>query len=142
MPTFSKTSQERLATCEQDLQVLFNEVIKHFECVVICGYRSQEVQEEAFKNRTTKLHWPNSKHNSNPSQAVDVICSKNGVIDWKDYNRIYHFSGFVLGVAEVLLQQGLISHKVRFGGDWNDNTILSDETFLDLIHYELLPINP
>ena len=48
MPKFSKSSLEKLATCHIDLQTLFNEVIKTFDCIVTEGYRNQEDQEKAF----------------------------------------------------------------------------------------------
>ena len=40
MPNFSIVSKQRLNTCHQDLQKLFNEVIKHYDCAVIQGARS------------------------------------------------------------------------------------------------------
>ena len=33
MPKFSKKSRERLETCDERLQKVFNEVIKHYELV-------------------------------------------------------------------------------------------------------------
>jgi len=44
MPAFGERSRNNLKTCHEDLQKLFNEVIKHFDCSVICGHRGQEEQ--------------------------------------------------------------------------------------------------
>ena len=41
MPRFGKTSKARLATCHEDLQEIFNEVIKYF---VDLGYSIHRIQ--------------------------------------------------------------------------------------------------
>src|ERR1051325_6998817 len=90
MPKFSLSSFSKLSTCHIDLQVLFYEVIKTFDCTVLEGYRDQASQEKAFMDRKTTLQWPNGKHNSNPSNAVDVTpCPVN----WEDKDRFYYFAG-------------------------------------------------
>ena len=53
MPEFSEVSQSRLATVHQDLQVVFNEVIKHFDCTIIYGLRTLKEQQALYaKGRT------------------------------------------------------------------------------------------
>ena len=133
MPRFSKRSNERLATCRQDLQCLFHEVIKHFDCTIICGYRSQEEQERAFMEGKSKLRFPDSKHNQIPSLAVDVAPYDKDLknIDWQDIRRMYLFAGFVLGVAS---QMGI---DIRWGGDWDSDTDIKDNSFNDLVHFEI-----
>ena len=37
MPKFGKTSRDRLATCDDKLQQVFNEVIKYVDCSVLEG---------------------------------------------------------------------------------------------------------
>jgi len=132
MPEFSVKSKERLLSCDSDLQKIFNEVIRHFDCVVICGYRSKEEQDEAYRTGKSKLQWPDGKHNTKPSLAVDVAPCINSKIDWNDRQTFYYFGGFVLGVAS---QMGI---KLRYGGDWNGNNDLKDQTFFDLPHFELV----
>ena len=44
MPKFGKRSKERLATCDERLQEVFNEVIKFVDCSVLEGHREQERQ--------------------------------------------------------------------------------------------------
>lgn len=129
MPTFGKTSVERLATCDPRLQELFNEVIKHFDCTIACGIRSKEDQNKAVAEGKSKTPYPQSKHNSNPSKAVDVYPYP---VDFNDVNRMRFFAGIVLGIAT---QKGI---KVRWGGDWNQNTQLKDNSFNDLPHFELV----
>lgn len=135
MPKFSPSSFSKLTTCHPDLQVLFYEVIKSFDCKIIEGYRNKEDQEKALLSGTTKLHWPYGKHNHQPSMAVDAAPYP---IDWKDIHRFYYFSGYVMGIAQRLKDEGKMSHTVRFGGDWDSDDEVSDERFKDLVHFELV----
>ena len=128
MPQFSKSSLEKLATCHSDLQKLFNEVIKHYDCTILEGHRSDEDQLKAFNAGKSKIK-SGGKHNHLPSLAVDVGPNP---INWKDKEKFYHFIGFVKATA---IQLGI---KIRCGGDWNGNNDLKDQTFFDLPHFELI----
>ena len=128
MPKFGKTSKQRLATCEEDLQTLFNEVVKHFDCSVLVGYRGRNEQNTAFNSGHSKVKWPNGKHNKKPSIAVDVAPYP---IDWDDRERFIYFGGFVKGYA---LKMDI---PLRWGGDWDSDNQLSDNNFDDLVHFEL-----
>ena len=128
MPQFGKTSIEKLSTCHPDLQMLFGEVIKHYDCVILDGYRSNEEQQKLFKQGKSKLQAGSSKHNQSPSLAADVA---PWPLDWKDKNRFYHFAGKVQGIAQML------NIKIRWGGDWDSDNDLKDQNFYDLPHFEL-----
>lgn len=136
MPKFSLESKSQLATCHWDLQVLFTEVIQIIDCTVLEGYRNEANQEKAFKEGHSKLHYPEGKHNHSPSYAVDVSPYP---IEWNNLSRFYWFAGYVLGVADQLKKRGIMSHDVRYGGDWNRNFDITDEKGLkDLVHFELV----
>ncbi len=130
MPQFSPLSLQRLAECDPRLQQLFKEVIKHFDCMVTCGHRNQSDQHAAFIAGKSKLDWPEGNHNASPSLAVDVWPYP---YDEKDLARIRYFAGFVMGTA---VQLGL---EVRWGGDWDQDTQVNDQTFNDLVHFEVKP---
>ena len=132
MGQFSQKSLDRLNTCHPDLQHLFVEVVKNYDCAVICGHRNKEDQDEAVLSGKSQVEYPHSKHNSFLSLAVDVVPFP---IDWNDTNRFYHFAGYVLGVAKEL---GI---KVRWGGDWDGDLNFRDEKFRDFPHYELLGLS-
>lgn len=72
MPKLSAKSKAKLATCHPDLQKVCNELIKTFDFSVAEGHRGKAAQDDAYQRRASKLKWPNSKHNSKPSQAVDI----------------------------------------------------------------------
>lgn len=136
MPKFSFISRQRLDTCNNDLQILFNEVVRHFDCTIVCGQRDEKAQNDAFDNGFSKLKFPESKHNNVPSLAVDAVPYP---IDWKDVQRMRHFAGWVLGIAALLYDiMGVMEHRVRWGGDWNMNTQVKDQRFDDLPHFELI----
>jgi hypothetical protein len=129
MPSFGEKSKKQLATCHPELQRLFNEVIKYWDCTVIEGYRGPEEQHKTFVEGKSKLDWPHGKHNKLPSLAVDVAPYP---VDFNDARRIYCFSGFVLGMAVTM---GI---KIRWGGDWDRDTEVKDNTFNDLVHFEVI----
>jgi len=128
MPAFGEKSLKQLSTCHEDLQKLFNEVIKHIDCAVLEGHRGEEAQEEAVRTGKSKVHWPNGNHNKKPSLAADVA---PWPIDWNDKDRFYYFAGFVKGIAATM---GL---TIRWGGDWDSDNDFKDQTFHDLPHFEL-----
>ncbi len=135
MPTFTESSLKQLSTCHQDLQVLFREVVMYFDCKVTEGFRNQADQDKAFAEGKSKLKWPNGNHNHNPSYAVDVYPCP---VDMKDTQRFYYFAGFVMGIAQSLKEQSRMSHSIRWGGDWNNDTQVKDNKFNDLVHFELI----
>jgi peptidoglycan L-alanyl-D-glutamate endopeptidase CwlK len=135
MPKFSQDSFSKLSTCHLDLQVLFFEIIRTFDCQVLEGYRNQADQEKAFAAGNTQLHYPNGKHNHQPSLAVDVAPYP---LDWNNTKRFYWFAGFVMGVAMRLKEEGKMSHAIRYGGDWNGDMDITDNKFQDLVHFELI----
>ena len=128
MPRFGKKSRENLSTCHEDLQKVFNEVIKHVDCSVLEGHRDERRQEKLFSEGKTKVHYPMGRHNSKPSRAVDVVPYP---VDWNDRERFHLFSGFVLGLARGM---GI---TLRWGGDWNMNFEVDDNKFDDFPHFEL-----
>lgn len=140
MPKFSEKSLKNLDTCDPDLQRLFNEVIKWFDCSITEGHRNEEKQNLYFKLKKSKVEWPNGKHNTNPSEAVDAPpCpikwpdKKNRPKEYiKDIAKFYLFAGYVLGTAQ---QMGI---KIRWGGDWDRDFDILDQSFDDLPHFELI----
>lgn len=137
MARFSNQSLQNLSSCHEDLQVLFNEVILHFDCSVLCGFRNEAEQTEAFISNHSKLNWPNSKHNKSPSMAIDVSPYP---VDWQDREQFYLFAGYVLATAEQLYQIGAMGRRVRWGGDWDSDKQLNDDSFADLLHFELMAV--
>ena len=99
MPRFGKRSRENLKTCDKRLQDIFNEVIKYVDCSVLEGHRSKDRQNQLYDEGKTKVKYPNGRHNSKPSNAVDVTPYP---VDWDDRERQTLFAGFVIGIAKSM----------------------------------------
>jgi peptidoglycan L-alanyl-D-glutamate endopeptidase CwlK len=142
MPRYGNTSTKRLFTCHVDLQLIFNTVIAKYDNSILCGFRPKKEQNQAFDDGLSQVKYPNSKHNSFPSMAVDAgpyfIDLKN--TDWEDHKAFCIFAGYVKRVADELLEQNKIIHKLRWGGDWDGDGRTVDEGFVDLPHFELMKI--
>jgi len=136
MPKFSQASFSKLSSCHIDLQVLFYEVIKNFDCTILEGHRDEKEQEEAFLKGNTKIHWPYGKHNKIPSMAVDVIPYP---VNFDDAKLHIWFGGYVQGIAQRLKDEGKMSHSVRWGGAWDGLGKLDRPGQLnDAVHFELV----
>lgn len=135
MPKFSARSLLNLASCDLDLQILFHEVIKNFDCIITDGYRNKEAQDEAFNSGKSKVQWPNGKHNQKPSQAADVYSYP---INFDDEKLAVWFGGYVQGIAQKLKDEGKMTHSIRWGGAWSGLGKLNTGNMLsDIGHFEL-----
>jgi len=138
MPYFGTKSATNLRQCHTDLLIIFTEVIKYYDCTILEGSRSRERQEDLFRKGKTKVTYPNSKHNRTPSMACDVAPYP---VKWeettKNLGRYYYLGGFVEATARRLFDTGAIRHLVRWGGDWDRDHDHEDQSFDDLVHYEL-----
>ena len=136
MPKFSQESFSKLSTCHPDLQALFYEVIKYFDCSILEGHRNEIEQEKAFVSGKTKLHYPEGKHNHLPSLAVDVAPYP---LNFTDTRLLLWFGGYVVGIAQRLKEEGKMEHSVRWGGSWGGLGKLDLSGQLnDLDHFELI----
>lgn len=111
---WGKTSLDRLATCDKRLQQLCNRMLERsdFDMTITCAYRTKEEQEKAFNEGKSKAHFGQSKHNSFPSKAVDIIpCSP---INW-DTNDIRWWKMVALAYDSAR-QLGI---KIRCGAFFN-----------------------
>jgi len=141
---YSTRSKTHLATCHPALVRLFEFVLGTYDHVIIEGHRGKEAQNAAFDAGRSKLRWPDGKHNRSPSIAVDAAPYDSVVkgVNWDtnhrtaagmaNIKRFYHFAGIVQGIGYAM---GI---PIRWGGDWNTNTEFGDQTFDDLVHFELL----
>ena len=131
MYSFSKSSTRKLETLHPDLQLILIEAIKIIDFSVICGHRNKTNQNKAFTEGRSKLIYPNSKHNSLPSTAVDLAPYP---IDWNNRDRFIFLAGIIYCISQQL---GI---EIRFGGNWSMSWQFEDQKFDDLVHFEL--VNP
>ena len=121
MPKFSKRSKERLSTCVEEIQDVMNLAIEFVDFSVICGHRGEEAQNKAFRDGFSKLTYPNSNHNTEPSVAVDVIPYPSG---YNATDEEWEKLSLVIKVAAAALEV-----DIEWGGDWRN--------FIDKPHWEI-----
>ena len=101
-----------------------NEVIKIIDITIICGHRDQVEQDKAFSEGKSKFKWPKSKHNSNPSKAVDVSLYP---VDW-NIDGFIKLNVIIMNTWYSLKSLGEVSTTLIWGGDWK---------MRDMPHYEI-----
>lgn len=156
---YGARSLERLGTTVDPLQRLMKRVGENFPNTILEGERTVEQQEKNVAKGVSKTM--NSKHVRSPAEAVDAAPDP---LEWpqsgklqsriesvagqltdeqeteimalvgeyvKDVARWYYFGGFVLGTAEEM------DIDIRWGGDWDGDRDLDDQSFDDLPHFEV-----
>lgn len=131
MPTLGKSSEQQLATCHHDLQLLARKAITYVDFTVLEGFRDEEHQNADYAKGVSKLKWPNGRHNKNPSDAFDFAPFP---IDWS--NKAVALGRFMLVSGVMLVCAKELAIEIRFGWDWNRNLDPRDESFLDWGHVE------
>ena len=125
MAKFGRTSLARLEGVDYRLQDLAHRVVLiHHDCSVVYGLRSEAEQAKLVEEGLSKTM--DSRHLT--GHAIDLAPYP---IDWKNIKRFYYFSGIVVAVAR---EMGI---PLRFGGDWDSDNDLDDQTFMDLVHFEI-----
>lgn len=132
-------SANKLTVCDERLIKVFVEVRKIYDFKVICGYRGQKDQHDAFCCGNSKLDWPKSKHNSLPSLAVDVLpaCLQiDGKINWNDKEAfIKAYSELAELVFKEADKQGV---HLRSGMDFHMDGSKTTNDMWDLPHWEVV----
>ncbi len=130
---WSDSSLKKLKDCDNRIQQVINKALAKglIDITVTCGHRGEQAQNEAYAKKTSKLKYPDSKHNKQPALAIDIVpCIKGRERQWLDY---CFMAGIVLSVAK---DEGI---KMRWGGNWDmDGNILFDQAFDDGAHFELM----
>ena len=72
MPTFGTKSKAVHKTLHTLLQRLTSRVVLYYDISLLEGHRDEQRQNKLLASGSTKVGWPKSLHNTNPSMAVDV----------------------------------------------------------------------
>lgn len=128
---FGQHSSRQLATVHPLLRSVIEDAIYFVDFTVLEGHRGQEDQHRAFASGNSKLDWPKSKHNKSPSEAVDLWPYPHPRKDEDVIRQLCYIAGHVMAIAAA---KGV---RVRWGGDWNRNDQLEDNSFDDWGHFEL-----
>nr|BDD44673.1 peptidase [Legionellales bacterium] len=133
MPKFSRRSLDKLETCDKRLQDICNRVIKELDISIISGMRGAVEQDTLYEQGFSKVRFPGSKHNSDPSQAVDVMLwnKEKPHIRWNDREQMALVAGYMMMTASTM------DIKLRWGGDWDGDKISKNENFFDGGHFQI-----
>tara|TARA_R100001530_G_scaffold101138_1_gene70306 strand:- start:736 stop:1113 length:378 start_codon:yes stop_codon:yes gene_type:complete len=124
MPRFGKRSKQRLKGVKPELVNVLNELVKIMDVTIIEGLRSQERQNELVAKGASKTKY--SKHIE--GKAVDLAPYP---INWKDRERFHYMGGMVRGIGKQM------KVDIRWGGDWDSDGEVADNSFDDLVHVEI-----
>ena len=131
---FGKASKERLDTVDPLLQDVIEYAlsISHIDFGIpnLGGKRTSEEQCKLFRQSLSKCDGISlmSKHQS--GLAVDVVAYVNGGYT---YEKEYYYMIY----AAVMIAANYYKVKIRWGGDWDGDLNLRDQSFNDLCHFEM-----
>lgn len=139
---FGNTSLERLDTCHHEMKLIMKEAlsVSVVDFGIAEGHRTLERQKKLYDEGLSQIDGVKvkGKHNYNPSLAADVYAYVNGKASWAEKDLCY-IAGVITGTAERLRREGKIESKIRWGGNWDgDGVIVTDQSFIDLPHFELI----
>ena len=118
---YSEKSERLLSTAHPKLRIVFREVLPIFDHTIVSGYRGKEEQNKYVKDKKSKLPFPKSMHNHQPSLAVDAVPYPSG------YDNIPLMHTFASLVMAIGIMKGI---RITWGGRWEDPN--------DLAHFELV----
>ena len=138
---FSSRSLRSLDSCHQDLQAIAHQALlcTQVDFAITEGHRSLERQYMLYQAGRSRINGKTKqgKHNQTPSMAFDVCAIVKGRACWTELYLSY-LGGVFGAVGDALLDQGIVTHRLRWGGNWDqDGEIITDQTFIDLPHFEL-----
>lgn len=111
MPNWGIRSKNNLNTCERDIQTIFNELIKVFDCSVVAGKRTAEEQNKLWAKGRDILEGSNPKHRNSWG-----IVDKSKVVTYKDgYEQLSNHQSEPKGKAiDAVPYPEMWSSKERF----------------------------
>jgi hypothetical protein len=128
---------------------LVTQLEKHWpDWLILCGWRNQQDQHAAFLAGTSKVDWPNSKHNKTrikldkfyEEHTEKILLPASLAVDLspypydagKDRERLYIVAGYAMALADRL------GYKIRIGADWDGDLQTIDQKLHDPWHFELV----
>lgn len=140
---FSNKSKEQLNTCHSSLIKLMNEAISRtkVDFSIIQGARTVEEAQDNYNRGVSTLDPSKgqySKHiaplpdgSREKSIAVDICPYVNGGLAWNDVKAFGYLGGLIEAIAQEL------SISIRWGGNWDGDGDLHDNSLEDAGHFEL-----
>lgn len=147
MNKFSKTSDERLNTCDLYIQKVLRIAIGRsaVDFGVAQGKRTVQQQTDYFNDGKSKVNPANYTKEELPLKGfhiTDEVYTKSGAVDFYAYitgkgaswdeKHLCYIAGVIMSVDAEL------ENKLKWGGNWDgDGEIISDQGFDDLPHIQM-----
>lgn len=128
---FGYGSLKQRDTLHPDLKKVLDEASKTFNFTILCGYRNEEDQNKAYKEGNSKVKWPDSRHNTYPSEAVDCVPYDKTGVPWKD---VYRFARMMGHIEAAAIRVGV---QIELGMDWDMDGDTVEHSFKDFPHVQL-----
>jgi len=140
---WSNRSMDLLEQCVPDLIRVANKAEEialslGMDLTITDAHRGRDKQEANFESGVSQLHFPDSKHNSMPSEAIHIQMYP---VLWpqrtQSCGRQIKLTGrFYMTAIVVLAAAKELGIAIRWGGDWNMDGDILDNGFDDLAHFE------
>ena len=120
---WGKSSLNNLKSCDKRLQDMANMMLARsdFDLTITCGFRGEQEQNDAFLRGASKAKFGQSKHNTMPSQAID-ICPYP--INWDTNDRRWQEMAL-----NAMWCAGKLGINITWGGSF--------KSLKDLPHFQL-----
>jgi peptidoglycan LD-endopeptidase CwlK len=145
--TIGNRSAAILKDCHNDFYKIVNYALQlsDVDFGIAEGHRSLKRQQELFNQGKSKIDGVNKKgkHNYKPSLAIDIFAYHPDAEVRRqiayDLNTLCYIAGVIISASKILYSKGLIRTQIRWGGNWDgDGIIIKDQSFNDLVHFELV----
>ena len=153
----NQTSINKLMTCKTPLIKFGTALDLVVPSIVMWGHRPEKDQQKMYDSGRSRAKPGQSKHNVNPSEAIDIVYDtvdwqalddywrvlkwvrqgkridpqkyKNATMEWA---RAYWYCGMAMMIAK---DHGI---NIRGGHNWDGDFDIKDQNFYDLFHFELI----
>lgn len=130
--SFGKSSLEKLNGVHPALQDLCFALLMYTDVSVIYGKRTEAQQQILVQQGLSKTM--NSKHLIQPDGFAHAVDVAPYPLDWDDSKRYYRLFGLMEALAPYHFPKGAY---LRWGGNWDCDDDLNDQSFMDLVHFEI-----
>lgn len=137
MYRFSKKSQEKLSEGHKDLQLIVRASLINSDIDFGISEVLRTLEKQKENVRTGKSKTMNSKHLT--GEAFDSYAYVDGDVSW-DSKYYCYLAGVIMSTARTLFRQGLTEHIIRWGGNFDQDGDIMEQSFNDLCHFELYKV--
>ncbi len=132
MNKWGKSSAKHRQSIDWRLNAVSTQVLKLRDHSIIQGHRPEDEQNAAFDAGNSKLRWPDGKHNSIPSTALDMRPHPWPKKKETQREDLAYLAGLYVALGSTM------ELTLRWGGDWDQDGESSDNRWDDLFHIEIV----